>query len=253
MSRARAATTRWSRWRTRDRGCGARCWGWNCAAQGRRGRRWWCSATRRRGRSSTARWQRSSSGRRAAEDRASAEAQRRRAAEDRASAEAQRASAAEERVRALEQQLRNSAGHRPSAGGRVLAGCGRSPAWWADRFRVTPRLAATRLFGPQQMLDWAKPRASPRSASAFRMRRQHDHRFLPQPDRVESFAVAGEAMPIAPRTPTCRSEAPTCSRCRKTLALERALSGSRGRRGPDRPRARLLASLGTPVSMAAHR
>ena len=51
--------------------------------------------------------------RRAAEDRASAEAQRRRAAEDRASAEAQRASAAEERVRALEKQLRNSAGHSP--------------------------------------------------------------------------------------------------------------------------------------------
>jgi Uma2 family endonuclease len=58
--------------------------------------------------------------RRAAEDRASAEAERRRAAEDRASAaedrasaEARRARAAEEKVRALEKQLRNRAAHNP--------------------------------------------------------------------------------------------------------------------------------------------
>ena len=51
--------------------------------------------------------------RRAAEDRASAEAKRRRAAEDHASAEAKRASAAEERVQALEQQLRNLAAQSP--------------------------------------------------------------------------------------------------------------------------------------------
>ena len=51
--------------------------------------------------------------RRAAEDRASAEAKRRRAAEDHASVEAKRASAAEERVQALEQQLRNLAAQSP--------------------------------------------------------------------------------------------------------------------------------------------
>ena len=58
--------------------------------------------------------------RRAAEDRASAEAKRasaeadcRREAEDRTSAEAKRANAAEDRVRALEKQLRNLASHNP--------------------------------------------------------------------------------------------------------------------------------------------
>ncbi len=52
--------------------------------------------------------------RRAAEERASAEAERRRAAEERASAEAKSRQAAEERARALEEQLRTLAADSPS-------------------------------------------------------------------------------------------------------------------------------------------
>ena len=52
--------------------------------------------------------------RRTAEERASAEAERRRAAEERASAEAKSRQAAEERARALEEQLRTLAADSPS-------------------------------------------------------------------------------------------------------------------------------------------
>ncbi len=48
-------------------------------------------------------------------------------------------------------------------------------------------LSRERLFGPQQ-IGWAEPKASRRSLGAFRMRRPHDHRLLPQPARGESIS-----------------------------------------------------------------